>query len=104
MQADQVDRPRGSRTPAPVIEPGHTYSSGTDHISSIVRTRRTPLFWLIRFGIAFSLTMLLLLAVTWLFVRGISSSGVNMPVSWGFDVVNFVWWIGIGHAGSLISA
>ena len=45
-----------------------------------------------------------MLAVTWLFVRGVGIWGINMPVAWGFAIVNFVWWIGIGHAGTLISA
>jgi molybdopterin-containing oxidoreductase family membrane subunit len=48
--------------------------------------------------------MLFLVAVTWLFVKGIGIWGVNIPVGWGFDIINFVWWIGIGHAGTLISA
>ena len=43
-------------------------------------------------------------AVTYLFVTGIGIWGVNMPVGWGFAIINFVWWIGIGHAGTLISA
>jgi molybdopterin-containing oxidoreductase family membrane subunit len=47
---------------------------------------------------------MLLFAVTWLFVRGVGIWGVNIPVAWGFAIVNFVWWIGIGHAGTLISA
>ena len=48
--------------------------------------------------------MLLLYAMGYLFVRGIGIWGVNIPVGWGFAIVNFVWWIGIGHAGTLISA
>ena len=45
-----------------------------------------------------------MIAVTWLFVRGVGVWGIDMPVAWGFAIVNFVWWIGIGHAGTLISA
>jgi len=48
--------------------------------------------------------MLFLVAVTYLLVKGIGVWGVNVPVAWGFAIVNFVWWIGIGHAGTLISA
>jgi len=87
-----------------VIGPGHTFGSVTDKISSIVLTRKTPLFWTIGFGIGFLLTLMLLLAVGVLFLRGIGVWGVNEPVGWGFAIVNFVWWIGIGHAGTLISA
>ncbi|MBI2833359.1 MAG: polysulfide reductase NrfD [Acidobacteria bacterium] len=91
-------------TQAPVIQPGHTFASVTDKISAIVLTRRTPVAWLIGFAISFLITMMLLAAVGWLFVKGIGIWGVNIPVGWGFAIVNFVWWIGIGHAGTLISA
>ncbi len=54
--------------------------------------------------ISFALTMLLFVSVAWLFVKGVGIWGVNVPVGWGFAIVNFVWWVGIGHAGTLISA
>jgi Ni/Fe-hydrogenase subunit HybB-like protein len=88
----------------PVIGPGHTYASVTDKISSIVLGRRTPLFWLLGFFVSFLLTMVLLGAISYLFAKGIGIWGVNQPVGWGFAIINFVWWIGIGHAGTLISA
>jgi molybdopterin-containing oxidoreductase family membrane subunit len=53
---------------------------------------------------AFLLFLLLGTAVTWLFIRGIGIWGVNIPVAWGIAIANFVWWIGIGHAGTFISA
>jgi Ni/Fe-hydrogenase subunit HybB-like protein len=87
-----------------IIGPGHTYATVTDKISSIVLTRKWSLHWLAGFGISFLLVMLLLYATTWLLVRGIGIWGVNIPIGWGFAIVNFVWWIGIGHAGTLISA
>ena len=46
----------------------------------------------------------LVAGATWLFVKGVGVWGINIPVGWGFAIVNFVWWIGIGHAGTLISA
>src|ERR1700719_3938332 len=88
----------------PVIEPGHTYASVTDKISSIVLSRKQPKGWYFGFAIAFALLMLLTYAVTYLLVVGIGIWGINIPVGWGFAIVNFVWWIGIGHAGTLISA
>jgi len=88
----------------PIIGPGHTFATVTDKISAVVLTRRTPRWWFIGFAISSSLLMLFLVAVTWLFVQGIGIWGVNIPVGWGFDIINFVWWIGIGHAGTLISA
>jgi len=90
--------------PVPIIGPGHTFGSVTDKISAVVLTGRTPRWWFVGFGLAFSLTMLLFYAVATLVLRGIGIWGINIPVAWGFDIVNFVWWIGIGHAGTLISA
>lgn len=88
----------------PVLEPGHTFASVTDEISSIVLTRRTPRFWWIGFLAAFLLLQVFFLAVTVLLIRGVGIWGINIPVGWGFAIINFVWWIGIGHAGTLISA
>jgi Ni/Fe-hydrogenase subunit HybB-like protein len=88
----------------PVIAPGYTFSSVTDKISAIVLTRKAPAWWWIGFLLAFALTNLLLLAITYLLVKGVGIWGVDIPVGWGFAIVNFVWWIGIGHAGTLISA
>src|SRR5438045_4218313 len=88
----------------PIIAPGHTFGTVTDKISSIVLTRPTSLRWYAGVGVAFLLTMLLLVAVTKLVLEGIGIWGNNIPVGWAFEIVNFVWWIGIGHAGTLISA
>ncbi len=88
----------------PVLEPGHTFSSVTDKISSIVQIRRAPRGWWIGALISFSLLMLLLYAISYLLFVGVGIWGINVPVAWGFAIVNFVWWIGIGHAGTLISA
>jgi molybdopterin-containing oxidoreductase family membrane subunit len=90
--------------PSPVIAPGYTFSSVTDKISSIVLARRTPRGWYAGFGIAFLFVMLLLVSLTYLLVKGIGIWGNNQPVGWAFEITNFVWWIGIGHAGTLISA
>jgi Ni/Fe-hydrogenase subunit HybB-like protein len=87
-----------------LVEPGHDFGSVTDKISSIVLQRRTPVGWFVGFAIGFSLLMLLLFTIAGLLFRGIGLWGPNVPVGWGFDIINFVWWIGIGHAGTLISA
>ena len=87
-----------------VLAPGHTFGSITDKISSIVLARRTPPGWWIGFAIAFALTNVLFVSIAYLLLRGTGIWGVNQPVGWGFAIVNFVWWIGIGHAGTLISA
>jgi Ni/Fe-hydrogenase subunit HybB-like protein len=92
------------RVKAPIIEPGYSFATVTDKISAVVLSGRTPTFWFFAFGIAFGLFMLLMVAIGNLVLRGIGIWGVNVPVGWGFAIVNFVWWIGIGHAGTLISA
>jgi len=97
-------KPKRGSERVPIIEPGHTFASVTDQISKIVLTRRTPRFWTVGFLIGASLTMLMLWAIGVLFLKGIGVWGVNVPVGWGFAIINFVWWIGIGHAGTLISA
>ncbi len=89
---------------APIIEPGQTFATVTDRISAIVLTQKTGRGWWLGFGIAFSLLMLFNLAITWLFAWGVGIWGINVPVGWGFAIINFVWWVGIGHAGTLISA
>ncbi|HEY2798910.1 MAG TPA: NrfD/PsrC family molybdoenzyme membrane anchor subunit [Thermoanaerobaculia bacterium] len=95
-----IDDPRSSE----ILEPGHTFASVTDKISAIVLAKRTPRFWWIGFLLAFSVTLWLFAAIGYLLVKGIGIWGVDIPVGWGFAIVNFVWWIGIGHAGTLISA
>jgi Ni/Fe-hydrogenase subunit HybB-like protein len=88
----------------PIIGPGHTYATVTDKISAIVLGKGVPRGWWVGFGIGFALLMLFLFAVTYLFAIGVGIWGINVPVGWGFAIINFVWWIGIGHAGTLISA
>jgi Ni/Fe-hydrogenase subunit HybB-like protein len=87
-----------------VIAPGHTFRSVTEKISRVVLTSHTPVGWFGGLLIAGGGAMLLLTAVTWLFLVGTGIWGITQPVAWGFAIINFVWWIGIGHAGTLISA
>ncbi|MBI2816894.1 MAG: polysulfide reductase NrfD [Acidobacteria bacterium] len=89
---------------APIIGPGHDYASVTDKVSAIVLTNKTPKGWFVGLAIAFALVMTLMAAVGYLFITGIGIWGNQIPVAWAFDITNFVWWIGIGHAGTLISA
>jgi molybdopterin-containing oxidoreductase family membrane subunit len=86
-----------------IVAPGHTPASVTEQISSIV-LRETPRWWWLAFGASFALMQLLLLGLAKLVVEGVGIWGLNVPVGWGFAIINFVWWIGIGHAGTLISA
>src|SRR5918911_1631206 len=101
---DEVGTLDETITPAAVIGPGQTFGTVTDKISSIVLTKHTPRFWYIGAGVAFLGTVMLLSTITYLVLTGIGIWGNNIPVGWAFDIINFVWWIGIGHAGTLISA
>src|SRR5881628_1111995 len=101
---ERDDRDLSIHATHPVVGTELTFGSVTDKISAIVLQRRTPVGWFVGFAIGFSLLMLLLFTVAGLLFRGIGLWGPNVPVGWGFDIINFVWWIGIGHAGTLISA
>lgn len=103
----EQEHPHGQthvKNEVPVIQPGYTFASVTEKIASIVLLKRTPLGWFVGFGISFLLVMVLLGTITLLLFKGVGIWGINVPVGWGFDIINFVWWIGIGHAGTLISA
>jgi molybdopterin-containing oxidoreductase family membrane subunit len=88
----------------PMVEGDHSLATVSDKIGDVTLKRKTPFHWFIGFGIAFLVAQLLLMTVTWLLANGIGIWGNNQPVGWAFDIINFVWWIGIGHAGTLISA
>ncbi|HZT36734.1 MAG TPA: NrfD/PsrC family molybdoenzyme membrane anchor subunit [Bryobacteraceae bacterium] len=92
--------------PEEVLGPGHNYDTVTAKISNIVflPLKRTPWQLAAVFVGAFALVNMFMVAVAWLFIQGVGVWGINIPVAWGFAIVNFVWWIGIGHAGTLISA
>ncbi len=88
----------------PVIDEGHSLASVSDKIAGIVLKRKITIGWVFGFLIAFSILQVLMGAATWLIIKGVGIWGINIPIGWGFAIVNFVWWIGIGHAGTLISA
>ena len=91
--------------PPPELGPGQTsYTTITEKISSVVLTKSTPIVWFCSLLVGFALLGLMQVAIAYLFYEGIGIWGLNNPIGWGFAIINFVWWIGIGHAGTLISA
>jgi Ni/Fe-hydrogenase subunit HybB-like protein len=90
--------------PDAVLAPGHSFASITDKVSSIVLSHPVSRPWWVGFAVVFLLFMMLLYTIATLLFVGVGIWGINVPVGWGFDIINFVWWIGIGHAGTLISA
>ena len=88
----------------PMVEGEHTFATATDRISDITLKKRTPFGWFIGFAIGFILLQVLMITITYLVTTGVGIFGNNQPNGWAFPIINFVWWIGIGHAGTLISA
>lgn len=87
-----------------VIGPNQTHTTITEKISGIVLGKDAPLFWYIGVLAGLSLAGGIAHGAAWLVLKGTGVWGLNIPVGWGFAIINFVWWIGIGHAGTLISA
>ncbi len=90
----------------PLITGNPTFSSITSKICEVVEleVKKTPKAWYIAFGISASLAAMMGLMILYLFWEGIGIWGVQRPIGWGWAIVNFVFWVGIGHAGTLISA
>ena len=88
----------------PVLEPGYTYGTVTDKVNDVILKRGTQKGWLAAVGVALLLVLVLIISIGMLFYRGTGIWGINNTIAWGFAIVNLVWWIGIGHAGTLISA
>ncbi len=87
-----------------MVEGEHSFATVTDKIRDKTKKKRTPFGWFIGFGIGFLLLQMLMFTVTYLVFTGIGIFGNNQPIGWAMPIINFVWWIGIGHAGTLISA
>lgn len=90
--------------PAEMIGPAQTYERVSDQITAEPLHHPHQKAWLFGFTIAVGLLMMFGVAVAYLLYRGPGIWGINIPVAWGFAITNFVWWIGIGHAGTFISA
>ena len=87
----------------PLITGNQTFASVTEKISHIAEAK-TPKIWWIAITISSSVMLIMFALIGWLMWEGIGTWGLNVPVGWGWAIVNFVFWVGIGHAGTLISA
>ena len=102
---DPLDNTRDDPTRATELVLGdNDFTTLTAKVSDIVLERKTPLAWYVAFTVTAGLTGVLFLMIGYLFVTGVGVWGLNNPVGWGWAIVNFVFWVGIGHAGTLISA
>ncbi|MCB1316738.1 MAG: polysulfide reductase NrfD, partial [Leptospiraceae bacterium] len=86
-----------------MVRGGKQYSSVNDDVVRPIDSFPTKLWWG-AFSVALVLLTLLFVELGYLISAGIGIVGVNIPVGWGTFIINFVFWIGIGHAGTLISA
>ena len=87
-----------------VLKGAYTYASISDKISDIVLTRPTHWGFHALFALCTTLTILFVIAIVYLFYKGVGIWGIDIPIAWAFAITNFVWWVGIGHAGTFISA
>jgi molybdopterin-containing oxidoreductase family membrane subunit len=87
----------------PLVQGGMSFEDVTDVVCKPVETK-APSWWFIALAISLSLVLLLKSMLAYLFWEGVGIWGLNNPVGWGYAIVNFVFWVGIGHAGTLISA
>ena len=99
-KTDNLDAVAGQKT---LILGGHDFHSITQVVSGVLE-RPAPLGWWAVFALALLALGGLGIGVPWLVWEGIGVWGLNVPVGWAWDITNFVFWIGIGHAGTLISA
>ena len=90
--------------PAEMIGTKETYERVSEQIAGVQIKHPHPKFWFVGFTIVFAMLLMFCVAVAWLLYYGPGIWGINIPVAWGFAITNFVWWIGIGHAGTFISA
>jgi molybdopterin-containing oxidoreductase family membrane subunit len=104
MRSDLAEPAPGHRESDAVLVEGHSFESVTAKISDIPLSPGLSRGLLIFGGLGLLLMGSLVSSVAKLLIEGTGIWGVNQPVSWGLDIINFVWWIGIGHAGTLISA
>jgi Ni/Fe-hydrogenase subunit HybB-like protein len=101
-ETDNTQDVPGSR--APLVLNMNKFNQVTQQVCQVAEARRTPMAWYITFAIGLGLLSLLGFCIVYLIVTGVGVWGLNNPVMWAYDITNFVFWVGIGHAGTLISA
>jgi molybdopterin-containing oxidoreductase family membrane subunit len=88
----------------PVLDPRQSYEAITRQIAEIPLKHPGRIAWRIGISLAAVLLVVFVVSVAVLFTYGVGVWGINIPVNWGLAISNYVWWLGIGHAGTLISA
>ena len=89
---------------SPLVLNHDSFASVTEDICKVNEAPKPPLAWYITFAISAVLALMLFVLVGYLFLTGVGVWGNNVPAAWGFPIVNFVFWVGIGHAGTLMGS
>src|SRR4029077_14367753 len=89
---------------ASVVAPDVTLRSLSEHVSERVLMSPAPRWWWVGFGFSFALFVVLLIQMAWLFITGVGIWGINIPVAWGIDIAEYVWWIALASGGNIVSA
>jgi len=101
MQSSEAAAQRITR--APLVTNNRSMAWITNHVASVTE-KKAPVWWWVLFAISSALAVCSVLCIGYLISTGVGVWGLNHPVGWAWDITNFVFWIGIGHAGTLISA
>ena len=101
---DLDDASYDPRQRAPLVLGTHDFTTITDKVSGLAEVAQPSKAWYASTTFAVLLLGLFGAMIAFLFLRGVGVWGLNQPVGWAFDITNFVFWVGIGHAGTLISA
>ena len=88
----------------PLVTGNRSFHDITEMVAKHTEREKTPMAWWVAISITSLLTLLLFAMLAYKIWNGVGVWGNNQPVAWGWPIVNFVWWVGIGHAGTLISA
>ncbi|HIM82603.1 MAG TPA: hydrogenase [Nitrososphaerales archaeon] len=102
--SEAVIKSRAQKNSEELLLGNQTFTTITNDISGIPEQKKAPIQWKLAFALALSLLSVFVGALGYLIWEGVGIWGVNAPIGWGWAIINFVWWVGIGHAGTLISA
>ena len=102
--SEAVIKSRAQKNSEELLLGDQTFTTITNDISGVPEQEKAPIQWKLAFALALSLLSVFVGALGYLIWEGTGIWGVNAPIGWGWAIINFVWWVGIGHAGTLISA
>src|SRR5436190_7857211 len=102
-ESEEIASTERPLTRVPLVLNRRSYGWITERIAGAVENR-APRWWWVAFAVTAGIAGFGLFCLGYQISTGVGTWGLNHPVGWGWDITNFVFWIGIGHAGTLISA